>query len=130
MNTNHRVISKLISTMIILAFATTAMAQNESFNLNLNKYPVGMIIPVALAFGALIGAVIFLVYNTKQITKEFFELKKIKPEDEMANYMKNLTSSEIEVILKRKATRQNAIKKSALMLMMLFSSSANACNPA
>src|SRR5258708_6246597 len=123
MNTIRRAKSQVISTMNIIAFATNATAQNESFNLNLNKYTVGTIILAALAFGALIATVIFLSYNTWQITKEFFNYKKIKPGDEMDNYMKNLTSSEIEVILKKKATRQNAIKKTTLMLMMLFSSS-------
>ena len=122
MNKIRSTINKLISTAVILAFATTANAQNESFNLNLNKYPVGMILLAILSLGALIAAVIFLSYNSNKITKDFFKQKKIKPADEMKNYMQNLTSAEIDILLKNKNNRQSGIKKSALMLLMILSS--------
>ena len=122
MNINRSAISKILSTIFVLVFTTTANAQNESFNLNLNKYPVGMILLAILSLGALIAAVIFLSYNSNKITKDFFKQKKIKPEDEMKNYMQNLTSAEIDILLKNKNNRQSGIKKAALMLLMILSS--------
>ena len=122
MNKIRSTINKLLSTAVVLVFATTANAQNETFNLNLNKYPVGMILLAILSFGALLAAVIFLSYNSNKLTKDIFKQKKIKPEDEMKNYMQNLTSVEIDILLKNKNYRQSGIKKSALMLVMILSS--------
>ena len=122
MNKLRSIITKLLSTIIILAIAANASAQSESFNLNLNKYPVGLILLIILPFGILITAVIFLSYNSNQITKEFFKQKKIKPEDEINNYMQNLTSDEIDTLLKNKI-RKKAIKKLTMILLMLLSAS-------
>jgi cytochrome c oxidase cbb3-type subunit 1 len=115
---------KLLSTLSLLAIAISANAQNESFNLNLNKYPVGFIFLAILFYGILITAVISLSYNSKELIKNFNRQKKLKPEEEVNYYIKNLTSSEIEVLLKNKSGKKGAAKKTALMLMMSLISAA------
>lgn len=122
MNINRSAISKILSTMLVLAIAITANAQNESFNLNLNKYPVGLIFLATIVMGSIIAAVLFLYYNSKQLAKDFRNQKLIKPEEEVNTFMKNLTSSEIEVLLQNKSNKHSGIKKSALLLVMLLSS--------
>jgi cytochrome c oxidase cbb3-type subunit 1 len=124
MNISTAAKKKLLNTLSVLAIAISANAQNESFNLNLNKYPVGFIFLAILVFGILIAAVVFLSYNSKELTKDFYRQKKLKPEEEVNNYMKNLTSSEIEVLLKNKTGKQGTAKKTALMLLMLLASAA------
>ena len=115
---------KLLSTLSLLAIAISANAQNESFNLNLNKYPVGFIFLAILFYGILITAVIAISYNSKELIKNFNRQKKLKPEEEVNDYIKNLTSSEIEVLLKNKSGKKRTAKKTALMLMMSLISAA------
>ena len=80
MKINRSAISKILSTIFVLAFAITANAQSESFNLNLNKYPIGLIFLAIIIMGSIIAAVLFLSYNSKQLAKDFRNQKKIKPE--------------------------------------------------
>jgi cytochrome c oxidase cbb3-type subunit 1 len=116
-------IFKLLSTAFVLLVATEAMAQNESFNLNLNKYPVGLILLAILYFGFLIAAVIFLSNNSNKLIKDYYKSKEIKPEEEIKNHLQNLSAAEIDMLLKNKSNRQSITKKSALMVLMILSSS-------
>jgi cytochrome c oxidase cbb3-type subunit 1 len=99
-----------------MAIATTANAQSESFNLNLNKYPMGVILLVMLSVSALLVVVISLVYNSNQLTNDIDE----KSEDDNSAYMKNLTSSEIEFLLQNKINNKGNIKKVTLLSSFLL----------
>jgi len=90
MNKIQSITAKVLTSLSILVIATSANAQSESFNLNLNNYPVGLIFLVVVLFGALIIGIILLSYNSNKLIKYLFEEKKTKPEDELNNYMKNL----------------------------------------
>ncbi len=67
---------KFLTSLSILVFATSANAQGESFNLNLNNYPVGLLFLGVVLFGTLIVGIILFSFNSNKLIKYLFEQKK------------------------------------------------------
>lgn len=108
-------------TIILFTIATNLNAQSESFNLNLNKYPMGIVFLMSLLVGLLIVAIAFLVYTSNRLVKDSDKQKNMNYEEELNGYMNNLSSFEIEVLLKKKVHQKDSSKKSALLLLFLLS---------
>lgn len=113
----------MLGTFAILGYSTAAHAQNESFNLNLNNYPIGLILLVTIVMGLLLTVVMFLYYNSRKLDNDFNERHKNIPEDEMEQYLRQLDSSEIGFLLKKNHLPDNVLKKSAVLLLAVLSTS-------